>query len=147
MTTFEAPRTVYKLEFEGEEFGGLVVRVRALTFAELRDNRGLLYTRWAWDPELGTEQLDANVDELHQLFVDHLVDWNLADNGEPVPATLQGLRSQEGQFIGRIISAWHNNTIGVPVPLEQPSADGEQSVELSIPMESPMESPAESLAS
>jgi hypothetical protein len=140
VTAFEAPRTVYKLEFEGEEFGGLVVRVRALTFAELRDNRDLLYSGWETDQGLDRDRWEANVDALHQLFADHLVDWNLSDGGEPVPATLDGLRSQEGQFIGRLVGAWRSNTIGVSVPLEQPSADGEQSVELSIPMESLSES-------
>lgn len=137
MTTFEAPRTVYKLEFEGEEFGGLVVRVRALTFTELRDARDLLYSGWESNSELDREVWEGNVDALHRLFADHLVDWNLSVDGTPVPATLAGLQSQEGHFIGRIVGAWRANTIGVSVPLEQPSADGEQSVELSIPMESP----------
>lgn len=136
MSTFEAPRTVYKLEFEGADaFDGLVVRVKALTFAERRDAWDLLYTPWLSDPNLTRAEADANVDRLHQLFADHLVDWNLTDNGEPVPATMEGLRSQEHSFIGGLIGAWRNNTLGVSVPLAQPSPAGEQSVEASIPME------------
>lgn len=141
MSAFESPRTVYKLEFEGAEgFAGLVVRVRALTFTESRNAHDLLYTPWLSDPDLSREDADAKVDEIHKLFADHLVDWNLTDGGKPVPATLDGLRSQEGTFIGRLITAWRNNTLGVSVPLEQPSADGEPLAELSIPMESLSES-------
>lgn len=144
MDTFEAPRTIYRLEFDGDEFNGLVVRVRALTFNEWLEERDILAMRWVYDTELTDEERDRKADALHSLFADHLVDWNLCSDGEPVPATLEGLRSQEALFIGQIISAWRNNALGViSRPLEQPSSSGDPLEELQIPME-PL---SESLAS
>lgn len=136
MEPFETPRTIYKLEFEGDQFDGLVVRVKALTFEELRDNRDVLGK--ALGPQDSMEEAENHIQKLHQLFVDHLVEWNLTKDGEPVPLTLAGLHSQESVFIGRLVGAWRNNTLGVSAPFVPPSNDGDQSVALSIPMETPL---------
>lgn len=138
---FEAPDTVYKLQFADEKLNGLEVRVKAFAFQDVLDNEAILYGGWLYDPDLSAEEKAAKRDELHRLFAGQLVDWNLEKNGQPVPATFEGLRSQEVPLVGTIISAWRDNAIGVAIPLEQPSTDGEPSVEASIPMESPSDLP------
>jgi hypothetical protein len=54
------------------------------------------------------EELLAKQRELHEMFVDHLVEWNLTDEdtGEPYPPTLVGLQSLEPQFISAILRLW-----------------------------------------
>jgi hypothetical protein len=134
MAGFTVPRDIYKLEFDGEQYAGIVVRVRAASFGTL------LHIDDLFQPGESSEYADTRkkVDELHQMFVDHLVDWNLEEeDGRPVPVTVEGLRSQQGPFTNAIITAWRTTPVEVPVPLERPSSDGELLEELRIPMESP----------
>lgn len=133
---FEVPRTVYRLEWDDEAYTGLVVRVQAMTIAEVLVGFAAL-----WDLDgLDQEQRKERLREQHQLFVDHVVDWNLHDNGVPVPVTVDALRSMEGRFVGSMISAWLRNTTGVSRPLVDDSTSGDQSAVESIPMETLQES-------
>lgn len=138
---FEAPDTVYNLKFADEKLNGLTVRVKAFAFQEVLNHEDILYGAWLYDPAVPAKEKSAKRDELHRLFIAQLIDWNLEKNGAPVPPTFEGLRAQEVPLVGTIIGAWRDNTIGVAVPLEQPSTDGEPSPEESIPMESLSESP------
>lgn len=138
---FEAPDTVYNLKFADEKLNGLEVKVKAFAFQEVLDNEAILYGNWLYDPDISAEEKAAKRDELHRLFIGQLAGWNLTKKGVPVPATLEGLRAQEVPLVGTIIVAWRDNAVGVAIPLEQPSTDGELSEEESIPMESLSESP------
>lgn len=133
---FEIPRTVYRLEWDDEAYNGLVVRVRAMTIAEAMDG---FATLWELDG-LDLEQRKERLFQQHTMFIDHVVDWNLRDNGEPVPVTVDGLRTMEGTFVGSMISAWLRNTTGVSRPLPDDSTSGDLSAVESIPMESLSES-------
>ena len=87
-----------------------------------------------------------------QRFQECLVDWNVTDDGEPVPTTLEGVKSVEPELIMAIVDAWMDAINGVSAPLAKPSSDGEPSLEASIPMESLTQSqedppPSESLVS
>jgi hypothetical protein len=134
---FTVPRRIYKLEFDGEKYAGIVVRVRAMSFATLLDIENMRRS----DEMADRAEMRAQLDEFHGIFVDHLVDWNLEEeDGAPVPLTVEGLRSQEGSFVTSIIAAWRDTPTEVPAPLGRPSSDGDPSVELSVPMESLSES-------
>lgn len=134
---YEAPKTVYKLGFDGTDLDGLTVRVKALTFQEMLDNNDVLFEDWTNNPDLPAEEKKTRRDALHELFIRQLVEWDLEQDGKPIPATLEGLRSLEVPLVGSLVWAWRLNALGVPAPLGQPSTDGELSVEESIPMESP----------
>lgn len=137
MAGFTVPRDIYKLEFDGEQYAGIVVRVRAASFGTL------LHIDDLFQPKEKTEYADTRsaVDELHEAFVAHLVDWNLEEeDGTPVPTTVEGLRSQQGSFTNAIITAWRTTPVEVPAPLGQRSNAGEQLEELQIPMEPSSES-------
>jgi hypothetical protein len=137
---FEVPRTIYRLEWDDEAYDGLVVRVRALNIAEAIVGVDL---SWTADDTLDSAQRIQKLDELHSMFIAHVVDWNLMEAGQPVPVTLEGLRSMEGAFVGSMVRAWLNNSIGVSRPLDGGSTSGDLSAVESIPME-PL---SESLAS
>lgn len=136
---YKVQRTTFKLTFTDPEHEGIEVRVRATSFGErMRIWQGL-------SPEEGEpfEARKAKMDELHDLFVEHLVDWNLVEEDDaetPIPATIEGLHSLEPEFMGTIIGVWQMGRAAVPAPLAQPSTGGEpnpvETVLMALPTES-----------
>lgn len=125
-------RRVYRLRFADEDLAGLVVSARS---APVRQFIGLARLAEMQDGSAKPEDMEK-VDELLRGFADCLIDWNLQDeDGMPVPATLDGIYSQDVDFVLQIVFAWIEAIAGVSVPLGQPSSDGGRSVAPSIPME------------
>jgi hypothetical protein len=113
-------RKVYRLVFDDPEMDGLEVRAKSVS--------------------LGAMRKAADSDDeflMMELFAKALVSWNLEDDGEPVPATLEGLEDQDPEFVTAIITAWTGTISGVPdaSPLGGGSDSGRRSLEASIPME------------
>lgn len=124
---FRPGRKTYRLEFEdGHDLAGLVVRATSVGTGEFFELSKLA------DGRFGLEEGA----ELVERFSTHLVSWNLEeDDGTPVPATLEGLRSQEFDHVISIIMQWMDAVAGVSAPLAQPSPGGVPSPVESIPME------------
>jgi hypothetical protein len=117
---YRVKRKVYKLVFADEEMAGLEVVARSMTTGQLIELNGK-------DSGHGA-QSDA--------FASALVSWNLEDeDGAPVPATLEGIRSLEVDFTLKIMNAWLDAVNGVSAPLDPSSSGGLPSVVGSIPME------------
>lgn len=135
----------YPLEFTEPEYSDLVVEVRAMSLGEADH---------AWfdlSPEPGVDDNDtfrAKQAELHEMFVDHLVAWNLTEEDEtPVPPTLDGLRGLEPSFAGMIVGVWKAGRRQISGPLGGSSTSGEPPT-LSAEVESTLAGiPSESLAS
>lgn len=75
----------------------------------------------------------ANMEKILEIFAGALTEWNLEDQGEPVPATLEGVRSQESGFVLQIVRGWREAMAFVPPPLPEGSNSGESAPELSLP--------------
>lgn len=119
MGGFKKPRTVYKIVFDDEDMAGLVVRARAMSIGEFEQHDKLFMDK----------DIAAN-------FAKYLDSWNVTDeDGNEVPADLEGVCSLEVPFLSRIVAAWRWAGIKVEAPLVQPSLDGEQLLENEIPME------------
>lgn len=102
----------YKLTFDGD-LEGLEVRVKSLTVRKFA--------------EMG-EATDA---ELLAMLADALVEWNLeAEDGTPVPATLEGIESQDSNLITRLISAWRTALTSVPPTSPLRSQNGAADLDL-----------------
>lgn len=112
---FRMERSVYNLVFDDGAFEGLTIRVRAMSMQEYLDN----FAR-NWETGDSAEERKRKQDERLQSFLDHVVEWDLEDeNGNPVPVTLDGLRSAcEPEQAGTIIGVWMNGRQKVPAPLE-----------------------------
>jgi len=68
---------------------------------------------------------ENSVDDRFAKFADLLHSWNVEDEqGRPVPATIDGIRSIEISFAYKIMQAWTDALTGVPGPLDRPSTDG-----------------------
>ena len=130
---YRPQRRTFRLRFEDEAYEGLIVRARSVSIGSLLGVAGLA----SLDPtQLRPEDL-AVLGELSEVFADALLDWNLEDpdSGEPVPATLAGVKAQDTDFILPIIKAWFEGVAGVAGPLGPRSTDGPQSGPPPIPME------------
>lgn len=101
-------RKLIRLVFEGE-LEGLEVTVRpssVLVYDEIAE----LSTQTFTSPP-SRENLKA-LRDLYRRFAAVLVSWNLEEAGEdgaevvPVPATLDGLLSQEPSFVNSVVTAW-----------------------------------------
>lgn len=123
---YKPKRKIYNLDFEGTEHEGLAVSVRGLDTGQYMD---------LWDAKTEAETGGETGRVLH-LLAGQLISWNVEDElGQPVPPTLDGIKSQDLDFNLSIVNAWTTAMAGVPAPLEQPSTDGGPSLEASLPME------------
>lgn len=130
---YRPQRKVYRLTFEDEDMRGLVVRMRTTSLGNLLSVMGLLSIDTSGDLDL--KDL-AKLAELFETFAAALVEWNVEDEqGQPVPATLEGVKTQDADFVMVICRAWAEAISGVPAPLGPPSPDGGPSAAPSIPME------------
>ncbi|WP_377271929.1 hypothetical protein [Peterkaempfera sp. SMS 1(5)a] len=134
---FKVKRKTYKLVWqEGHDLEGLEVMVRSLDTGQF-----LKLTGARADRDAGGEQEENGTRRMLDMLAANLVSWNAEDeDGQPIPATIDGILAQDVAFNVAVIDAWTEAINGVPAPLSQTSSDGQPSLEASIPMETPSES-------
>jgi hypothetical protein len=123
---YKPKRKIYNLDFTGTDHEGLRVSIRGLNTGQYMD----LF-------EAKTEaEAGGETNKLLTIMAGQLVSWNVEDDDDtPVPATLDGIKTQDLDFNLAVVNAWTTAMAGVPAPLEQPSTDGGPSLEASIPVE------------
>lgn len=115
---FEPPVTGLKLDFsEHPLYAGLEVTMSGISMG------GALELEETPAAALGARKVVAR-------FADHLESWNVTKLGEPVPADLDGVLSQDPAFVEAIILAWLRNLSSAPPPLSEGSGSGETSGEV-----------------
>lgn len=120
MAGFEAPRTVYKLDFEGTDLDGLEVRMRAGRLGDMLDPSNADIGTDI-DPDNPTAEDIKAVRAKFEMIAEYLASWNLTEDGVPVPATTAGLMRQEPNFVGQIFAAWQRAQVAVAGPLPHSS--------------------------
>ncbi len=136
---YKRQRKIHVLRFAEDtgDLEGLEVRVYSLSVGQLLDMSRL------------TDAANRSTEDSERLFTDFaaaLISWNLEDEAGlddegvsnepvPVPATLDGVRSCDLDFILRIVKAWMDAIAKVPDPLTSPSGSGPRFPEGSLPME------------
>jgi hypothetical protein len=133
MAGYRRQNTIYNLTFP--EFEGLEVIVRGLSTGQMMQlwkAGGNAKSKSKDDAANGTE-------EMLKYFANALVGWNLegeqADGTwEKVPATLDGIKSQDLPFVLRIVEAWTDVMAGTEEDLGKDSSSGEKSLAESLPM-------------
>jgi hypothetical protein len=129
---FVPKQNTYKLIFADPDMAGLEVKARAGTFGGFLDVATLA--------DLNTASLRPQdikrVTDAFEAFADTLVSWNVeTEAGEPVPANIEGMRSQPLDFMLTVLGAWAQAIASVDSPLPRKSNGGDQFPEGSIPME------------
>lgn len=130
MTGFRPQSKVYRLEFVQDELHGLEVRAKSLPLGKFLELSGMTLT--------GTpEELKERIQYVFGFFASKLVSWNVeTEDGVAIPATLEGLYTQDIDFVFAIIESWMNAIAAVSAPKEMRSNTGENQKLLSeIPTE------------
>lgn len=150
---FTPKRKRYNLKFEDPDYDGLTVSMTGQNLGEVLDSgaigavmaEGDALTREAEAAETNKQQLAVIekakalgevTDKFYRDFASHLIEWNVEEPpGTPVPATFEGVKTQELTFISDILAAWRTAVQGVQPDLSQPSSSGQPALEASLPME------------
>lgn len=140
---FQPKQKIYRLNFEDPEFNGLVVMAKSAPIGMVLDLIGLAHVGDI--SQIDPEQL-KQIEGLFDLFADRLEEWNVEftsgpQKGRPVPATREGVRSQDGDFVIAIILAWIDAIMGVSGPLPTALSNGGRSPVPPLPMEERSPSP------
>lgn len=124
---FKVERKILNLRFE--EYEGMEVRARTVSFGQLMDVAEEAETLRA-DGKLG------KVRGFLDLFTSRLESWNLEDEDDrPVPATSEGLLSLDTDMALAILLGWFDAMTAVAPSLGKDSISGPRFPEGSIPME------------
>lgn len=123
---YKPKRKIYTLDFTGTDYEGLQVSIRGL-------NTGQYIDLFAAKTEA---EAGGEANDLLEMMAHRLVSWNVEDDDDqPVPATYDGIKTQDLDLNLAIVNAWTTAMAGVSAPLEPSSTDGESSLEGSMPME------------
>lgn len=121
---FKAPRSIYRLDFEGTELAGLEIRMRGGKLGDTLAVAGLV----------GVTEENATAEDVklalsqYQDLADHIVSWNLEDDDDqPIAPDLDGLATLETRHVNMIASAWQKAQVDIPAPLGRGSASGPSS--------------------
>jgi hypothetical protein len=126
---------IYRLRFADPDMDGLIVRARPASVGVAMDMMGLADLVDKGPSAISADQVKTVVNVFRE-FASALIEWNREDTeGNPVPATLEGIRSEDMQFMLKVVTAWANAGDSVPAPLGQKSNGGGQLAAVSIPTE------------
>lgn len=140
---YKVQRTILRLVFEGKH-EGLIVEAYAPPLGFLENAMKMAPLVGKRTDQMTQEDL-ALVTGVFGGFAEYLISWNLErDDDTPVPATAEGVRSQDVGFVMEIVQAWLENAGEVAPPLAPPSSSGKPSLEGSLPMEPLSPSPQSS---
>ena len=109
-------RKIYDLRWpEGHDLHGLEVSLTGLSVATLAKVEALGGTLTGDAP---VEAKLAAADELFEVMAGCLAGWNLEDHqGEPVPATHEGIAGQDVSLILGVLQGWMGAAASVDTPL------------------------------
>lgn len=99
-------RRVFALDFEGTAFDGAIIKVRSASVGDLRNR--------LWSD-------DATVADNNSLLADHITEWNLTDDGKPLPISPEGIETLDPVLRALLIGTWVKAMTEVPAPLDRPS--------------------------
>jgi hypothetical protein len=128
-------RKTYSLKWEeGHALHGLEVSLTGLSIGRMTKITALAASLTSDDAPV--EEKLAKADELFHLMAGCLVAWNLEDEqGEPVPASYEGLADQDADLVAGIAFAWMETAVSVDTPLPESSNGGPAPMpEASLPM-------------
>lgn len=126
---FRPKKRLYKLVFESQELEGLEVAMRSVSVDSMLKMAAVA------DAAKRNEVDLAGLEGMFARFARALEVWNVEDDeGQPVPADLGGVRSQDVDFIMAVFEAWFEAVMDVDAGLGKGSPSGGNSVEASLPM-------------
>lgn len=149
---FVREKKVFEISWaEGHELHGLKIQARSVSFDEYFRVQRLIRSFYEPPGDWDDERYEKNANELLEAFAAVLLSWDLEERLDQegpsvaVPATLEGLRSQDIDFVVHVVVQWHQVLAGVHDDeggdLGKDSTSGDRFPEASLPMEPPSPSP------
>lgn len=128
MKGYRRPAKVYSIAWDEGDLAGLHVRVGGLSVGKM-----LELTKAAAEVPEDFSGSVTSVEPLIEAFAEKLSEWNLEDeDGNPVPATLEGVRQQDLGLVIPVIMRWMSAVADIPAPLPGTSNSGGTSPEGSL---------------
>lgn len=125
---FRRERKLYQLNFEGTDLDGLEVIMKGVSL-----ERFIAFSRVAAELESADGRTIENIEAQFQFLAEALVSWNLDDeDGDPVPATYEGLKEQDISDVNAIMVGYMQAISSVPKALNSDSPSGGISEEQSL---------------
>lgn len=129
---YKPSRTLYRLKFE--DHPGLEVVAKSTSVEKLMELMGLVEKVGVLDEA----ELDAGsfglIEQVLRGFAGILHSWNVEEEDDtPIPATYEGLITQELPFVMEVVNAAVEAMSTAPPPLSKNSG-GDAALEASIPM-------------
>lgn len=109
---YEIPTVVYKVKLRGTQFDGVEATLSGCSSAEYL-------------------QAQRNDSTLLAAFCEHLLEWNLTNNSEPVPVTAEAVAALDAKLAMSLAVGWlreQNRTVAdnPTVPLASMNGQGDQ---------------------
>jgi hypothetical protein len=134
---YEAPTTTMVLHFE--DHPGLVVRAKSVpigVFTDIAKLADVVKDANDADLQMMADTL-GDLDALFSTFGAALVEWNVEIDGEPVPASYEGVKRLDAPFAMELVFSWMDAIGNVDAPLGQGSSGGGRHLAASLQMEPP----------
>lgn len=136
---YKPSRTLYRLKFE--DHPGLEVVAKSTSVEKLMGLMGLVEKVGVLDEDAIASNFGL-VEQVLRGFAEILHSWNVEDEDDnPIPATYEGLITQEMPFVMEVVNAAVEAISTAPPPLPKSSSAG-AALEASIPMTPMDQSPA-----
>lgn len=132
---FEPPRTVLKLDFEAPHLAGLEVSMYVPPLGEFERLTGMAaeFSGVTVESDISADQAREAM-SLYETLAEYMKSWNVTRNKKPVPATIEGFRTQEISFLNTIMRSWMKAVGEVDAPLSSGSPSSPLPDLSSIPM-------------
>lgn len=119
--TFE--RSTLQLRWdESTEWAGLEVEMERLSVGQLVE-----VGRLADQASQAARDNIAVIEAISERLADGLIGWNWTRRGQPVPTTVEGVKSADLDMLLAITNAWLDTATQVPAPLPERSNGGDAS--------------------
>ncbi len=133
MPRFVVKPKAYRLVFQDADLAGLEVTARSLNTGQF-----LEFQAARLEQARGGVAAEPATQKMLEMLSASIISWNAeTEDEQPIPFTMDGLRTLELDFNMAIIDAWTEAINGVSVPLSETSSGGSPLLEASIPVDIP----------
>jgi len=120
---YERAKRTIRLQFDDPEMAGLEV---VTTSVPTNVFLGMVAIAQAGGRAITTADL-AGVATLFDEFAEHLIEWNITQDGKPVPPTREGMGTQDTDFMLDVVMTWLSALGAASGPLALASSNGSTS--------------------
>lgn len=128
---FKVKPKAYRLVFKDDDMAGFEVTAKSLNTGQFLEFQAAQSVQAG-----GGTAAESATQKMLEMLSASIISWNAeTEDGQPIPHTMDGLRTLELDFNMTIIREWMAAINGVSIPLASTFSGGVPSLEASIPMD------------